>query len=121
MRLFDLFYYMNGRLTLTTGHLYIPVGDRPEEVGEEYINMKDLYEQYRGSRSHGMVSVPFLCVLNLFLGGKEKISKAALIELYSNLMLGRLTGESDALNFSALNKLCMEINIRLANSTFANK
>ena len=102
MRSFDLFYYMNERLPLTTGYLYIRDGDRPEEVGEECINTNDLYKQYRGSRYHDVVSVPFLCILKLFLGGKEKISKAALTELYSNLTVGRLTGESDALNFSTL-------------------
>ena len=36
-------------------------------------------------------------------------------------MVGRLTGESDALNFSALKELCIEINVHLANSIFANK
>ena len=112
---------MNGRLLLTTGHLYIPDSDKPEEAGNEYINMKGLYKQYRGSRSHGLVSVPFSCTLNLFLGGKEKILKVALTKPYSNLTVGRLTVESDALNFSALTELCMEIKVHLANSTFANK
>ena len=120
-RLFDLFYYMNGRLPLATSHLYIQDRDRPKEVGEEYINMKDPYEQYRGSRSHDEVSVPFLSSFNLFLGRKEKNSKATLTELYSNLIVGKLTGESDTSNFSALIEVCMEINIRLPNSTFTNK
>ena len=45
MRSFDLFYYMDGRFPLTTGHLYIPDGKKPEEVANEYINRKNPYEQ----------------------------------------------------------------------------
>ena len=55
MQVFYLFYYINGRLPFTTGLLPIP------------ISIKKLYEQFCGSLSHGIVAVPFLCILNLFL------------------------------------------------------
>ena len=63
---------MSGGLLLTTGHLYIPDGDEPEEVGNEYISMKVLYKQYRGSSSHGVVSVPFFLHSQPFLGREGK-------------------------------------------------
>ena len=39
------------------------------------MNLKELYQKLRGTKSHGVVTIPFLCTLNLFLGGKEKTTK----------------------------------------------
>ena len=69
LQVFDLFYYMNGKFPFTTGLLPIPDGDFPTFVGDQKILIKKLYEQFRGSLSHGIVAVPFICALNLFLSG----------------------------------------------------
>lgn len=56
-----------------------PMGKKPDEEKGEEINIKELYEKLRGvSNSHGLVPLPFLCALNIFLGGKEKTSKVAM-------------------------------------------
>ena len=52
-----------------------PMGKKPDEEKGEEVNIKELYEKFRGvSNSHGLVPLPFLCALNIFLGGKEKTS-----------------------------------------------
>ena len=48
--------------------------------------MKNLYEMFRHTDSHGLVSVPFLGALHNFFSGKELHQiKNALTELYQNL------------------------------------
>ena len=119
---FDFFYYINGRFPNTTGHLYVPDGEKPQEVEGDILNMKKLYEKFRGSNSHGLVSLPFLCALNLYLGGEEQTSKNILTEIYSNLSLGALfSEETSALNFRKLADLCAEINIFLNNAATSNR
>ena len=65
LKAFDLFYYINGRLPLTTGLLTIPDGAVP----------KSLYEYFHGTASHGLVSAPFLSALNLFFVGNNETLK----------------------------------------------
>ena len=64
LTVFDFFYYVNGRFPSTTGHLYVPDGEKPREVEGENINIQKLYEKFRGSNSHALVSLPFICTLN---------------------------------------------------------
>ena len=116
---FDLFYYMNRRSPFTTGDLYVLDGEKLDQVKGEKLNIKELYKKFRGSNSYGLLSLPFLCTLNLFLGGKEKTSKAAMIKLYSNLTLSILSS-NDYLKFQALTDIFTEINLRFNNSIFAN-
>ena len=66
LQAFDLFYYINDRLPYTTGLLPIPYGEFPAFVGGQKILMKKLYKDFRGTLSHGIISTPFLCALNLF-------------------------------------------------------
>ena len=103
---FDLFYYINGRFPFNTGHVYIPDGEKTDEVKGDKLNIKELYEKFRGINSHGLVSLPFLCGLNLFLGGKEKTSKEVLTELYSNSFFSMLSSrDSSNPRFQALTSL----------------
>ena len=76
-----------------------------------------------GMRYHGVVTIPFLCALNPFLGGKEKTAKELISELYLNLFLKTLpeNDESRNLHFNSLTDLCTEINVSFNNSIFANK
>ena len=66
LQAFDLFYYINGRLPYTTGLLPIPDGNFPSFVDSQKISIKKPYEEFRGTLSHRIFSVPFLCALNLF-------------------------------------------------------
>ena len=50
-------------------------GKKLDEVKGKKLSIKKLYEKFRGSNSHGVVSLPFLCVLNVFLNGKKRLPK----------------------------------------------
>ena len=64
-----------------------------EKFRTEKINMKNLYEMFRHTDSHGLVSVPFLGALHNFFNGKELHQiKNALTELYQNLSYTTLSG-----------------------------
>ena len=117
---FDLFYYINGRFPFTAGHLYVPDEVKPD-VNVKKLKIKEIYKTFRGSNSPSKwPSLPlFLCALNLFLGGKEKISKAARTKLYLNLTLSVLSSY-DYLKLQALTDLYTEMNHQLKNSIFAN-
>ena len=65
--IFQMFYHHNGRLPLANGILIVPDGDTPE--GSEKVSPKLLYEMFKDTKSHGLVSLQFLCALNIFFGG----------------------------------------------------
>ena len=73
LRVFRMFYHFNYRLALTNGLLVVPDGDTPE--GSKKISLKYLYEMFQGTKSHGLVSLQFLCALDMFLGGNISLSK----------------------------------------------
>ena len=56
MTIFQAFYQLTGHLSLSNGLLVIPVGDPPPAED----NMKSMYEIFRHTNSHGLVSLPFL-------------------------------------------------------------
>ena len=74
----QLFYYLNGRLPLTNGLLIVP-------DGEEKINLKNLYEMFKDTPSHDLVSLQFLSGLGIFYSIHISIPKMAITELYRNL------------------------------------
>ena len=67
LQCFEFFYYFNGHLPLTNGLLPVPGGETHPSA--EKISLKRLYELYRGTKSHGLVSLKFLSALNLLFGG----------------------------------------------------
>ena len=112
---FELFYYVNGRFPFTNGFLTIPDGNFPKFFGDQKISIKTLYERFRGTHSHGLVSVLFLAALNLFFAGVPKLSKDAISELYYNLTLQVLSDEvNDVVStFDAISNLTAELNLLL--------
>ena len=62
--IFQMFYDFNGRLPLANGLSVVPDGETPE--GSKKISLKDLYEMFQGTKSHGLVSLQFLCTLDIF-------------------------------------------------------
>ena len=81
-----------------------------------------MYEKFRGSNSHALVATQFICVLNFFLGRKEKTLKNALTELYKNLTVGALTTpEGGGFSFVGLTEICGKINIMLNNLIASKK
>ena len=61
-----MFYYFNGRLPLANGVLIAPDGKTPE--GTEKINSKLLYEIFKDTQSHVLVSIQFFVHLGYFFG-----------------------------------------------------
>ena len=84
MTIFQTFYQITGRLPLSNGLLIIPDEDAPP--GEDRVNMKNLYELFRHTNSHGLVSLPFLGLIQYYLEKSDhSLIKSTLTELYSNL------------------------------------
>ena len=118
---FVMFYYINGRLPYTDGHLFVPDGEIPPVIQGENLNLKELFPKIFLTKSNGLVSAPFLAALLLFFSEKESLVKNFLAELYRNLTVEALSSDNDSLfEFQALTDLCAEINVRLANSISAN-
>ena len=90
LNFFQLFYYFNGRLPLTNGVLAIPDGETLDS--SEKISIKTLYEMFKDTKSHGLVSLQYLSALNIFFGGDVSLSKDAITELYKNLSFKTLSG-----------------------------
>ena len=68
MTIFQTFYQLTGRLPLSNGLLVIPDGD--SLPGEDRVNMKNLYEMFKHTNSHGLVSLPFLGLIQYYLEKK---------------------------------------------------
>ena len=83
LKIFELFHYLNRRLLLTNDLMIIPYGEVPE--GTEKINLKLLYEMFKDTELHGLVSIQFLCVLGKFFEADFSILKQTITELYMNL------------------------------------
>ena len=91
LNIFQTFYYTTGRLPLSKGLLIIPDGDAP--AGEDKVNMKNLYDMFRHTYSHGLVSLPFLGVIHYYFDATDRhLIKNALTELYGNLYYITLSG-----------------------------
>ena len=115
---FQLFYHNHGRLPLINGLLIFPGSDVSER--EEKINLKNLYEMFRYTKSHGLVSIQFLGVLSLFFGAGTRESKNAITELYKNLSYATLSG-ADNFNFDAVSNLISSLCCSIKKITLANR
>ena len=117
LTIFQMFYYFNGRLRLTNGLLIIPDGGVPK--GTEKINLKLLYEMFKDTESHRLVSIQFLCALGIFFGLDTSIPKYALTELYRNLSYETLSGARN-LEFDVISDLVGERQFQIKNSILLN-
>ena len=119
-QVFDLFYCINERLPYTTGLLLIP--DFPGFVDGQKISVKKLYEEFHETIPHGIVTVPFLCALNLFFGRELNYSKKALSELYYNLSLQVLSDEYEiSPTYDAISGLTADISTNIKNEKRSNQ
>ena len=107
MKIFQTFYELTGRLPLSNGLLVIPDSDQPP--GEDRINMKILYEMFRYTNSHGLVSLPFLGLIQYYLEkNNHLLTKNALTELYSNVSYITRSGARD-FRFEAVSDLVAKL------------
>ena len=65
--IFQTFYHNTGCLPLTNGLLIVPDGEALE--GGDKINMKNLFEMFQQTNSHGLVSVQLLGAIHLYFNG----------------------------------------------------
>lgn len=95
MKAFDFFYYINGRFPTNNDLITALDGDIPDfikiKLPGQKISPHQLYEMFRGKKSHVLVSTQFLSALNIFLGGNLQISKNGMAEFYHNLPIQALT------------------------------
>ena len=109
MNIFQDFYTMIGRLPLSNSLLVVPDGDAPPD---EKVNMR---------KSHGIVSLPFLGLLQYYLEeNNQSLIKNAISELYYNLGYLTLSGARD-FNFNAVSDSTARLSILLKHATLGNK
>ena len=77
---FQLFCYLNGRLPLTNVLLVVPDSEVSNDKLKE--SLKSLYEMFKDTNSHGLVSHQFLGALGIFFGLNISVSNNAITELY---------------------------------------
>ena len=115
--IFQMFYYYNGRLSLTNGFLAVP--DEKTPPGSEKISLKSLYKMFNDTKSHKLPSLQFLSALNIFFGADVKLSKDAIAELYKNLLLETLSGRQK-IEFEKISDLTLHINFKMKDSVLSN-
>ena len=118
LSMFQLFYHKNSRLPLTIGLIIVPDGDVPE--GEEKINFRNLYEMFRYTKSHGLVSIQFLDVLSIFFGVDLTQIKNSITELFKNLSYATLSGANN-FDFDEISDLINALNFSIKIITLANR
>ena len=115
---FQLFYYLNGRLPLTNSLLTVPDGEAPD--GTDKINLKNLYEMFRDTNSHGLVSLQFLGALGRFFGLDTFVPKNAITELYENLSYETLS-DARNLEFDVISDLLSGLSFMIKKTTLSNR
>ena len=64
LKIFQDFYSLTGRLPLSNILLVVPDGYAPPE---EKLNMRHFYDLFKNTNSHGIVSLPFLGLIQNYL------------------------------------------------------
>ena len=73
--LFAVFYYLNGRLPYTDGHLLVPDGEISLGIQGEKLSLKELFAKFFHTKPCSLVSAAFLAAILLFFCGKGKSGK----------------------------------------------
>ena len=118
MQIFQDFYLITGRLPLSNSLLVVSDGDaRPEEQ----LNMRHFYDLFKNTNSHGIVSMPFLGLLQYYLEENDhSLTKNATSELYYNLSYMTLSGGRD-FRFDDISELTARLSILLKHATLGNR
>ena len=118
LKIFRELYSLTGRLPLTNSLLVIPDGDAPPE---EKLNMKQLYDLFKNTNSHGIVSLPFHGLIQYYLEDNDQtLTKNAISVLYYNLSYMTLSGDRD-FRFDDIRELSARLSILLKHATLGKK
>ena len=119
LNIFQDFYMATGRLPTFNGLLVVP--DREAPLSENKINMKQLYDSFKNTGSHGLVSLPFLgLLLHFFKDSDLRFIKNAITELYKNLSYMSLSGARD-FEFNAVSNLIAHLSFLIKKDNLKNK
>ena len=69
MKMFQDFQSLTGRLPLSNSLLIVPDGDAPPD---EKLDTKQLYDLFKNADSHGIVSLPFLGLIQFYLEENDR-------------------------------------------------
>ena len=117
LKIFQDFYTLTGRLPLSNSLLVVPDGDAPPE---EKLNMRHLYDLFKNTNSHGIVSLPFLGLIQYYLEENDhSLIKNATSELYFNLSYMTLSG-ARGFRFDDVSELTARLSILLKHATLEN-
>ena len=119
LNLFQDFYTATGRLPTFNGLLVVPDGDA--QPGENKVNMKQLYDLFKNTGSHGLVSLPYLGLLLHFFESSQdlKFIKNATTELYKNLSYMSLSGARN-FKFDAVSDFIAHLSFIIKRNTIEN-
>ena len=119
LNLFQDFYTVTGRLPRFNGLLVLPDGD--VQPGENKINMKQLYDLFKNTDSHGLVSLPFLGLLLHFFESSQDVQyiKYATTELYKSFSYMTLSGARN-LEFDAVSDFIARLSFIIKRNTVKN-
>ena len=119
LSLFQDFYIATGRLPTFNGLLVVPDGDAP--LGKNKINMKQLYDLFKNTGSHGLVSLPFLGLLLHFIDSSQdlKFIKDVTTEIYKNLSYMSLSGARN-FEFGAVSDFIAHLSFIIKGNTAEN-
>ena len=118
LKIFQDFYSLTGRLPLSNSLLVVPDGGAPPE---EKLNMRQLYDLFKNTNSHVLVSLPFLGRIQYYLEENDhSLIKNATSELYFNLSYTTLSGTRD-FRFDDVSELTARLSILLKHATLWNK
>ena len=117
IKIFQDFYSLTGRLLLSNSLLVVPDGDAPPE---EKLNMRQLYDLFKNTNSHGLVSLLFLGLIQYYLEENDhSLIKNTTSELYFNLSYTTLSGARD-FRFDDVSELTARLSILLKHATLRN-
>ena len=105
-------------MLLSNKLLVVPDGDL--SPGEDRFNMKSLYNMFRRTNYHGLVSLPFLGVLQYYFEKNDfALIKKSLTELYQILSYITLSG-ARVFDFTAISDLIAKISFLLKAASCSN-
>ena len=117
LKIFQDFYSLTGRLLLSNSLLVVPDGDAPPE---EKLTMRHLYDLFKNTNSHGIVSLPFLGLIQFYLEENDNtLIKNSISGLYYNLSYMTLNGARD-FKFEAVGNLTARLSILLKHTTLGD-
>ena len=119
LNLFQDFYRSTGRLPAFNGLLVVPDGDTSENSSK--VNMKSLYDLFKNTKSHGLVSLPFLGLLLHFFESEKDLYliKNTTTELYKNLFYITLSSARN-LEFEAVSDFIAQLSLIIKENTIQN-